>query len=229
MKKIRVDYYRFKLRKGRAYVLLQKESGIEAYCIPYHYVKKEEESIVRAIQTIPMEDDGDLVLLDIAMNDRSLVMTSREWFPIKNLLDVALSRNESFHVWHNILRFFLSLCPHEGESGNVRLAEKMLEEVRIRKAKKEYLDWLRRLLENGVTALDAFVVSQPDPILVQKEMESMEHFQVYRPHDIPMCQLDGELLEEDEYSFLPPDLSVFGVETKPVNLLPEEGEDLIEE
>lgn len=228
MKKIRIDYYRFKLRKGRAYVLLQKEFGKEAYCLPYHYVKKEE-SIVRAIQTIPMEDDGDLVLLDIAMNDRSLDMTGREWFPIKNLLDVSLSRNESFHVWHNILRFFLSRCPHEGESGNVRLAEKMLKEVRIRKAKKEYLDWLQRLLEGGVTALDAFVVSQPDPILVQKEMESMEHFQVYRPHDIPMCQLDGELLEEDGYSFLPPDLSVFGVETKPINFLLEEGEDLIEE
>lgn len=215
MKKIRIDYYHFKLKKGRAYVLLQKESGKEEYCIPYHYVRKEE-GIVRAIQTVPMEDDGDLVLLDIAMNERSLDMTSREWVPIKNLLNLVLCRNESFHVWHNILRFFLSRCPREGESGNIRRVEEMLEDVRIREAKKEYLDSLQRLLKEGVKVFDGHVVSQPDPVLVQREMESMEHFEVCRPQDIATCQLDGELLEEDKYSFKPVSLSVFGVEIKPI-------------
>ena len=198
MKKIRIDYYHFRLKKGRADVLLQREAGREEYCIPYHYVKKEE-CIVRSIQKIPVEDDGDLVLLDIAMNDGSLDLTSRKWFPIKNLLDLAVSRNESFHVWHNILRLFLSLCPVEGESGILKRVREMLEEVRIREAKSKYRKWLQGLVQ----------AQQADPVLVRREMETLEHFHVRRPNKNPLCQLDGELLDKDEYTFYPVDPDVF--------------------
>lgn len=143
MKKIRIDYYRYRLKKGRADVLLQKVEGKDEFCIPYHYVRAQE-GIAQTFKNARLEDDGDLVILDVTLNDCYLDMADKEWVPMKRLLDITLFRNESYHIWHNILRFFLSLCPREGESGNVERAEAMLEDVRIRIAKKKYLDWLQK-------------------------------------------------------------------------------------
>lgn len=218
MKKIRIDYYRFRLRKGRADVLLHKVDGKDEYCIPYHYVLAKE-GIAHTIKHARLEDDGDLVILDVSLNDCQLDLAGREWVPMKRLLDITLSRNESYHVWHNILRFFLSLCPREGESGNIERAEAMLEDVRIRIAKKRYLDWLQGLLNGGVKVIDGVVVSQPKPELIRREMEMMEHFRLYKPKDEPMCLLDGELLDNDEYSFYPVDEEVFGCVIKPIRLI----------
>ena len=227
MKKIRIDYYRYRLKKGRAEVLLQKVEGKDEYCIPYHYVQAKE-GISHTIKQAHLEDDGDLVILDVTLNDCHLDMADKEWVPMKRLLDITLSRNESYHIWHNILRFFLSLCPREGESGNIDRAEAMLEDVRIRIAKKHYLDWLQRMLNGGVRVFDAIVVSQPKPELILREMETLEHFRLYKPKDEPMCLLDGELLDNDEYSFYPVDEEVFGcvIEPIPFNHLFEEDEEI---
>lgn len=208
MKKIRIDYYRFRLKKGRVDVLLQKVEGKEEFCIPHHYVKKDER-IVHSILSARMEDDGDLVLVDVAINDCNLDMTGLEWVPIKNLLNLSLSRNESFHVWHNVLRFFLDLSPNEGESGNVKMAEEILENIRVLEARKKYLDWLQGLLDGEVMFLDGHMMSKPDPILVRREMETLEHFRVCRPHENAMSQRDGDLLDRDEYYFEPVDVAIF--------------------
>ena len=42
MKKIRIDYYHYRLKKGRASILLQQMEGSDQYCIPHHYVKADE-------------------------------------------------------------------------------------------------------------------------------------------------------------------------------------------
>lgn len=220
MKKIRIDYYRYRLKKGRADILLQKVDGKDEYCIPYRYVKANEE-IAHTIKQARLEDDGDLVILDVTMNDCHLSRSGKEWVPIKQLLEYTLTRNESFHVWHNILRFFLSLCPREGESANIKRAEAMLEDVKIRNAKKQYLDWLQGLLKGGVMVLDAYVESQPKPELVLKEMETLEHFRLFKPQDEPTCLLDGELQNNDEYSYYPVDERVFGCIIKPMPWLNE--------
>ena len=220
MKKIRIDFYRYRIRKGRAEVLLQKVEGKDEYCIPYHYVQAKE-GIAHVIKHDRLEDDGDLVILDITMNDCHLDMKGREWIPIKQILDISLARNESFHIWHNILRFFLRLCPREGESANIERAELMLEDVKIRNAKKKYLDWLQGLLDGGVKVLDAYVESQPKPELVRREMETLEHFRLYKPKVEPMSLLDGELQDNEEYSYYPVDEAVFGCVIKPMPRLDE--------
>ncbi len=219
MKKIRIDYYRYRLKKGKADILLQNTEKKDEYCIPHHYVRKNE-GIAHSIKHARLEDDGDLVILDVSLNDCKMSMTKREWVPMSRLLELNLTRNESFHIWHNILRYFLDLCPKEGESGNINRARKMLEDVRIRKARKEYIDWLERLLNwHDWLVLDGEVLSQPDPELVRREMETLEHFRILRPQDIIMCQLDNELMENDEYGFEPVSLSVFGCIIEPIGPL----------
>lgn len=42
MKKIGIDYYNYRLKKGRAEILLEKEDGPDKYFIPFHYVKADE-------------------------------------------------------------------------------------------------------------------------------------------------------------------------------------------
>lgn len=203
MKKIRIDYYRFRLKKGRADVLLQKVKGQEEYCLPCHYVQ-ENEYIVDKVKSDQLEDDGDLVILDVTVNDCHLSKSGKEWMPLHRLLDITLSRNEHFHVWYNILCCFLTRCPKDGDSGVIGRAEAMLEDVRIRMAKKKYLDSLQSMLDGErIIVMDAHV-TPPDPELIRRERETLEHFRLVK----------GE--GYDEYSYYPVDLEVFGCEIEPI-------------
>ena len=59
MKKIRIDYYNYRLKKGRAQLLLQKVEGTQNYRIPCHYVWSGEH-LDQRVSGHRMEDDGDL-------------------------------------------------------------------------------------------------------------------------------------------------------------------------
>ena len=208
MKKIRIDYYYYRLKKGRANVLLQKNEKEGEVSIPFHFVQ-DDERIDGLFPCYHIEDDGDLVINIISLNNCHLNKTNKEWVPLGDIRKVTLSRNESFHIWHNILRFFLTLCPEEGESGIIHKTQNMLEDLLVDMAKKEYRDWLQKLLDEPINTLDASV-SQPDPELVRKEMETMEHFRLYKPNDEPMNLFAGELIKGEKYSFKRVKLEVFG-------------------
>ena len=148
MKNIRIDYYRYRLRKGRADILLQRTDTSGEFCIPYRYGGANEK-IAWAIKHHSVEDDsyGDLVINDSTLNDCHLKKDSKEWIPLNSILGIKLQRNESFHVYHNILRFFLQLCTIEGELGLRHKAFEMLETVKVIIAKKDYVDELKKALE----------------------------------------------------------------------------------
>lgn len=209
MKNIRIDYYRFRMRKGRVDILLEKVENSNEYCVPYHFVRKNE--FIRDIFSYHYaEDDGDLVLNDVALNDCHLSKKGKEWVSLKKVMDLTIVRNDSFHIWYNILRFFLHVCPREGESGNIKMAEEMLEDVLVRTAKKEYLDWLQGLLDGKRPVIFDAYVTPPDPELVRRELETLEHFQLYKPKEDPMTQRDYELQQRGRYSFMPVNLETFG-------------------
>ena len=108
MKNIRIDYYRFRIRKGRADILLQKTAADGEFCIPYRYVDaKEKLAWIIKLNTIEDDSNGDLVIIDYTLNDCHLKKDSKEWLPLNSILGIKLQRNESFHVYHNILCFFL--------------------------------------------------------------------------------------------------------------------------
>lgn len=50
-------------------------------------------------------------------------------------------------------------------------------------------------------------------------METLEHFRLRKPHDTPMCQLDGYLLDNDLYTYAPIDWEALGAEIKPTPLV----------
>lgn len=216
MKNIRIDYYRYRLRKGRADILLQRTDTSGEFCIPYRYVGANEK-IAWAIKHHSVEDDsyGDLVINDSTLNDCHLKQDSKEWIPLNSILGIKLQRNESFHVYHNILRFFLQLCTIEGEFGLRRRASEMLETVKINIARKQYIDELKNVLERKRWVIPDASMTPPDPELIKKEIETLEHFRLYKPKDIEMSQRDGMLSNDDEYSYEPIVWEEFGAEITP--------------
>ncbi len=213
MKKIRIDQYNYRIRKERADILLQKGDGTE-YCIPFRYVGADERLPLHNLSG-NMEDDGDLVFNVITLNDCHMDKKGREWVPLTNLPGLTLVRNDSLHILHNILRFFLSRCPEEGNTGIIRNAGEMLDDVLVRIARQEYVSWLQELLDGkSPLVMDAYV-SPADPVLVRREIETLEHFRVRKP-DNP---LDEELIRGGKYSYEPVDYEVFGCKIKGIPII----------
>lgn len=207
MKKIRIDRYQFLTRKGKAYVLLQPMEECDMFCIPWHYVG-EGETIKNCEH---WEDDGDFVINEISFNESRISRKDPRWILLSRLPDIPILRNESYHILHNILRFFLFLYPRHGETGLRQYANDMLEQVRIAIAKKNYIDELQKALDNGGHHLIREAsVTPPDPELVKKEIVTLEHFKLYTPNRIPMNELDGECRRTDAYTYCPIDWGLFG-------------------
>ena len=176
-----------------------------------------DERIAWIIKHNTVEDDsnGDLVIIDSTLNDCHLKEGNRDWISLSGIQDIELQRNEAYHVYHNILRLFIHLCPSEGESGLRRMASDMLETVKINIARKQYIDELKNALERRRWVIPDASMAPPDPELIKKEIETLEHFRLYNPNEIAMNQRDGTLLEKDKYSYEPIDWEEFGAEITP--------------
>jgi len=214
MKKIRIDYYNYRLKKGRAEILLEKEEGTDKYFIPFHYVRADED-LSWSLPFYCWEDDGDMVINKISLNKCHRRKKDSGWTPLDKLRELSIRRDEYFHVCHNIYTFFLSLCPREGESGIINRVSAMLESVKIDRAKKEYVESLALVLDGASVSDVGMYETEPDPALVRKEMDTLEHFRIRKPNPIPMCQLDGYLLDNDLYSFECIDWEALGAKRKP--------------
>lgn len=212
MKKIRIDYYRYRLTKGRAYILLTKGDGEKDYLLPSHYVRSNER--IDRLPFCNVEDDGDLVVNITSLNDAELGKKAKEWVPIKQIREVTLLRNGSFHIYHNILRFFLRECPREGELGIKHTVKDMLEELLVDMAKKEYVEDLQKALDGSFDLSDFY--SAPDPEKLKEEIRTLAHFRLYKPNDIPMNQRDGELLDSEIYTYDYIDWEALGCERRPL-------------
>lgn len=214
MKKIRIDYYNYRLKKGRAEILLEKEEGSDEYFIPFHYVSADED-LSWSLPLYSWEDDGDMVINKISLNKCHRRKKDLGWTPLDKLRVLSIRRDEYFHVCHNIYTFFLSLCPREGESGIRNRVSAMLESVKIDRAKKEYVESLALVLD-GVSVRDnGMYETDPDSELVRKEMETLEHFRIRKPNPIPMSLLDRNLLDNDLYTFESVDWEALGAKRRP--------------
>ncbi len=154
MKKIRIDYYHYRLRKGRVSILLEYNSGTDEYAIPFEYVKKESR-IQELARTCQIEDDGDLVLIADTLTDSRVSLKGKEWVSFDKLGEINVRGNESLRISHRIFRYFFPLCPREGESGAIRRVTDMLESVKVDIARKDYKDMLRRALDGELPAFSA--------------------------------------------------------------------------
>lgn len=214
MKKIRIDYYNFRLKKGRAEILLEKEEDTDVYFIPFHYVRAHEH-LGNGSLCCSKEDDGDLVIIQPSLNEYTRRKKDGAWTPLDKLRALSIRRDEYFHVCHNIYTLFLSLCPREGESGIINKVSAMLESVKIDRAKKEYIEVLERFLDGEILDSLNSYEKLPDPDLVRKEMDTLAHFRLRRPNRIPMCQLDGYLLSNNLYTFEYIDWEALGAKNTP--------------
>lgn len=209
MKKIRIDYFHYRLKKGRVSILLEHSFETNEYALPSEYVKKESR-IQDLARSCRIEDDGDLVLIADTLNEKHLNRKGKEWVSLDKLADINIRGNESLRISHRILRYFLPLCPREGESGVARRVFDMLESVKIDIAKKEYVDMLRRALDGELPEVLGGAISLPDTSKVKRELETLEHFHLVKPNRIPMNWRDTYLLENNLYTYNSIDWNALG-------------------
>ena len=208
LKRIRIDYYHYRIRRGRADVLLQHVEGEgDMFCVPFHYVE-ENEGILSRLSSSETEDDGDLVIDDLCYGSSHSKRENREWMPLLGILDKRISRNESMHVFHNIFRFFLILCPIEEEPCIRSKVELLLDTVLTDNARMKYIERLQRILEGESICIPDCDMSQPDPKLVQREIDTLEHFCLVKPDRDDTYRL--------EYSYEPIDWEALGSVKEPV-------------
>lgn len=219
LKKIRIDYYWYRFRKGRAEVLLELVADTGKYRVPFHYVTSDD-SIIGRLSKGSLEDDGDLVLIEHEIKPWKMNVVDKEWISLDRVKELDLLRNETSHITCNIYRFFLHLFPCEKEPGLRHRVEDWLDEVKTQEAKRRYKAQLQSILDGNLPVLlDAFFVKKPDPELVHKEMETLEHFCIPKRKSESVRMEEDVCDEEDAYHYRPIDLRALGAEIEYVNFL----------
>ena len=177
-KKIRIDYYHYRIRKGRVDILLGKAEDPEKYVIPYHYVTKDESVHLSEF----VEDDGDFVILDAKLNESHLSRAGRCWVPLSGIWEIPFLRDNKADAVRHCLAVFLDICPQE-ETVLHSTIENMLEELLINEAKEAYRSELTKMLDRKITTvitLDAYT-SSPNRDLLEEEIRTLKHFVLVKP------------------------------------------------
>lgn len=180
LKKIRIDYYHYRIRKGHADILLQQMEDKDVYTIPYHYVSRDERLNLYDLRKDVLEDDGDLVILDCKLGDSHLRRDDKRWFPLNELSDIRLSPGRENHIIQHGLSIFLDMCPSQETAIHSHI-ERVLDDILTNNAKRKYVERLKSVLAGeDIVMLDAWV-SPPDPELLKTEIETMAHFKLWKP------------------------------------------------
>jgi hypothetical protein len=177
-KKIRVDYFHYRIRKGRVDILLQQAETLEKYEIPYHYVTKDESVHMSDF----LEDEGDFVILDAKLNESHLSRAGRCWVPLSGIQEIPFLCDNKADVVRRCLAVFLDLCPPE-ETFLHSTIENMLDDLLINEAKEEYRKELAKMLDRKITTvitLDAYT-SSPNRDLLEEEIRTLKHFVLVKP------------------------------------------------
>lgn len=200
MKRIRIEYYRYRIRKGRVDVLLQKIEGSDSFCIPCRYAG-EEDRIDGLIKQGEIVDDGDLVIRLVVDH---LNLCNLVWIPLKELTEYPLERNDSLEAYKTIFRLFLTSGKEisdikgeisgETESSLLDKVEEWYDAILRKRAKLRYIEILKDALEgNGPIVLDACVIP-PSKDAIERELETLEHFNPERRDDEYDLMIDWETL-----------------------------------
>ena len=182
LKKIRIDYYHYRIRKGCAYILMQKDNDI--YDIPSHYVSKGE-SIQWDFDRSHLEDDGDLVILDCNLGTSHLGKKNKCWIPLLDIIHLNVSRNRDLLI-HHCLAIFLDLCKSNATEPEDRLMFNKVEELFLEflkdQAKDRYRNQLVRVRDGEPVIMMDASISAPDPGLLNEEIKTLNHFK----HSMPV-------------------------------------------
>ncbi len=189
MKRIRLDYYEYKIRKGQASILLEPVAGEpEAYRIPSRYVKREER-IGPSISSMSYRvgDDGDLILYEIVFREKNMrPVRGKEWVSLDRIRELKLIATDPLAVRVNIFTFILKSFPKEGDSGLQHRLIEMLEVAKTDFFRHCYACELQSALEGKWSNPS---LSQPDLALVQEELRTLAHFRRHRPTEGPAMKM----------------------------------------
>ena len=193
MKKIRFDYYEYRIRKGQASILLEPVAGEpEAYRIPFRYVKKEERIGPGISSTrCRVGDDGDLILFQVSFRETHRgPVRGKEWVPLDRIRELKLIAPDPLAVRVNIFTFILKSFPKEGDSGLQHRLDEMLEVAKTDFFRQCYARELQSALDSEWSNVS---LSPPDPALVQEELRTLAHFRRHRPKEGLAMKMDDVL------------------------------------
>lgn len=179
-KKIRIDYFHYRIRKGRVDILLQQTESPKKYAIPYHHVTKDESVHMSEF----LEDDGDFVILDAKLNESHLSRAGRCWVPLSGIQEIPFLCDNKADVVRRCLAVFLDLCPSE-ETFLHSTIENMLDELLIYEAKEEYRSELAKMLDRKIATvitIDAYT-SSPNRDLMEEEIRTLKNFVLVKPEN----------------------------------------------
>jgi len=206
LKKIRIDYFHYRIKKDKVDVLLGHDESTGEYSIPFRYVMENEKIGDLGLTRGNVEDDGDVVILDCKLNDSHLNKNGKQWFPLFEIVNLPFSRVKSWRSIQHGLAIFLDLCPKD-ETSLFQRIESVLERLLTENAKKKYVEELQYVLDGGspsVIYMDAYM-TQPDPQLLKKEIETLSHFRLRKLHDKSIYRMM-------DYSYDSIDWEAFGAE-----------------
>ncbi len=192
MKKIRIEYYRYRIRKGRVDVLLQKTEDSDTLCIPCRYAS-EADRVDGLVKNSEVVDDGDLV---IRLSDNHFSLRDQVWIPLKELTEYPLERNDQLEAYKTIFRLFLASTGNmeEIESSLLDKVEEMYDSILRERAKLRYIGILKDALGGkGPIVLDACVIPPPRDT-IERELETLEHFDPERQGDEYDLNIEWETL-----------------------------------
>ena len=193
MKKIRFDFYEYRIRKGQASILLEPVADEpETYRIPFRYVKKEER-IGPSISSTSYRvgDDGDLILYQIVFRKTHMgPVRGKEWVPLDCIRELKLIAFDPLAVRVNIFTFILDTFPREGDAGLQRRLYEMQEIAKTDFFRQCYACELQNALDGEWSNVS---LSPPDPALVQEELRTLAHFRRHRPKEGPAMKMDDVL------------------------------------
>lgn len=204
LKKIRIDSFHYRIRKGRVDVLMQRESDAGGYCIPYHYVGKDERLCKLDVDWYATENGSDLVILDCRLNDGHMHWNNGiVWMPLTEIMNIPLSKEHDTDMHRLCLALFLELCPC-GETVLHNRALKMLDDILTNEARNDYRNTLLQVLDGEPIIMLDTNVTPPDPNLLVEEINTLEHFRLYKP------EMVGNRYRYLRYSYEPVDWEIFG-------------------
>ena len=193
MKRIRFDFYEYRIRKGQASILLEPLADEpEAYRIPSRYVKKEERIGPSISSTrYRVGDDGDLILFQIDCRETHRgPVRGKEWVSLDRIQELKLIATAPLAVRVNIFTFILDTFPREGDSGLQRRLNEMLEVAKTDFFRQCYARKLQRVLDGEWSEAS---LSPPAPALIQEELRTLAHFRRHRPKEGLAMKMDDVL------------------------------------
>lgn len=188
MKRIRLDSYDYRVRKGRAYILLSPVEGTTGtYRIPSSFARKEDRIDIGSCHLVA--DNGDLLLYHVQLREAHTgPVRDREWVPLDRIRELQFDAGNPAELRFRIFDLFLDIFRAEKDARLYQAIAGLREAAWPDVLRENYANELQNALDGRWSYPN---LTPPDPERVREELRTLAHFRRHLPkEDNPMRQFD---------------------------------------